>query len=58
MYKKFGSCSRINPKNVFLDQIMTEEAFDVIVVGSCMTDLVRWVHFTHVSLVSTSVTMY
>lgn len=24
-----------------LNQIMTEEAFDVMVVGSCMTDLVR-----------------
>lgn len=24
-----------------LNQIMTEEAFDVVVVGSCMTDLVR-----------------
>lgn len=29
--------------NVCLNQIMAEEAFDVMVVGSCMTDLVRWV---------------
>lgn len=30
-----------NNSDVCLNQIMTEEAFDVMVVGSCMTDLVR-----------------
>ena len=35
-----NECCR-NNTNVCLNQIMTEEAFDVMVVGSCMTDLVR-----------------
>lgn len=38
-YVHFGNNTRC------LNQIMAEETFDVLVVGSCMTDMVRWVPF-------------